>query len=92
MGAVRNKLVFWLVVYFAGFATAIYCLAPAPDAEAYRSSEKGFVYSVFKSDKFAKSFNVKMRKGMRYSQDAAKRLSAYLKEKFDKHQAMVAKK
>ena len=86
MGA-RSKFIFLLIVYFAGFATAIYCLAPVTD-EAYVSTDKGFAHSAIKSDEFAKSFNIKMRKCLHYSEDAAQRASAYLKQKLDdKHQA-----
>jgi hypothetical protein len=81
MGAWRSKLIFLLIVYFAGFATAIYCLAPAPDAKACRPSERGFAYSALKSDDFAKSFNVGMHKCLYYGKDAAKRLSVFLKQK-----------
>jgi hypothetical protein len=88
MGAWRSKLIFLLVVYFAGFATAIYCLAPAPDEKACRPSERGFAYSAVKSDKFAKSFNVGMHKCLYYGKDTARRLSAFLKQKLDdRHQA-----
>jgi hypothetical protein len=83
MGAWRNKFIFLFVVYFAGFASAIYCLAPAPDAKACRPSEKGFAYSALKSDDFAKSFNVGMRKCLYYGKEAAKRVSVYLKQKSD---------
>jgi hypothetical protein len=90
MRAWKSKLIFLLVVYFAGFATAIYCLAPVTD-EAYLSTNKGFAHSALKSDEFAKSFNIKMRKYLGYSEDAAKRFSAYLKEKReDKRQTAMA--
>ncbi len=86
MGGWRSKFVFLLVVYFAGFATAIYCLAPAPDARACRPSERGFAYSAVKSDEFAKSFNVGMHKFLDYSKDAAHRANVYLKQKYgDRH-------
>jgi hypothetical protein len=80
MGGWRRKFIFLLVVYFAGFATAIYCLAPVVD-EPYLSTDKGFAHSAVKSDEFAKSFNVGMHKCMYYGKDAAHRLSAYLKKK-----------
>ena len=92
MGAKRNKLIFLLIVYFAGFASAIYCLAPAPDAKACQPSEKGFAHSALKSDKFAKSFNVSMHKCLTYGKNATKQLSAFLKQKpDDKHHAVMAK-
>jgi hypothetical protein len=86
MGA-RSKLIFLLVVYFAGFATAIYCLAPVPENYACQPSEKGFAYSALKSDEFAKSFNTGMHKCLYYGKGAARRVSAFLKQKLDdRHQ------
>lgn len=79
----RSKLIFLLIVYFAGFATAIYCLAPVSDKQPGHSSDKGFPHSAVKSDEFAKSFNVKMREYLDYSKDAAKRAGVYLKQKRD---------
>ncbi len=81
MGSWRSKLIFVLIVYFIGFASAIYCLAPAPDEKACRFSKKSFAYSALKSDKFAKSFNVEMHKYLYYGKDTAKRLSIFLKRK-----------
>lgn len=81
MGSWRSKLIFLLIVYFAGFATAIYCLAPVPDEQSSRFSEKSFAYSALKSDEFAKSFNVGMHKCLYYGKDTAKRLSVFLKQK-----------
>jgi len=87
MGGWRSKFIFLLVVYFAGFATAIYCLAPVTD-KAYLSANKGFAHSALKSDEFAKSFNVGMHKCLCYGKDAAQRAGAFLKQKLDdRHQA-----
>lgn len=82
MGGWRSKFIFLLIVYFAGFATAIYCIAPVTD-KAYLSNDKGFMHSALKSDEFAKSFNIKMRKCLSSGKAAARRTSAYLKEKSD---------
>lgn len=79
----RSKLIFLLIVYFAGFATAIYCLAPVTDERACEISEKGFAYSALKSDEFAESFNVKMHKCLDYSKDAVQRMGALMKQKLD---------
>jgi hypothetical protein len=88
MGGWRSKLIFLLIVYFAGFATAIYCLAPVSDGQACLSSDRGFAYSAVKSDEFAKSFNVEMHKCLCYGKDAAQRASAFLKQKLDdRHRA-----
>ena len=83
MGGWRSKFIFLLIVYFAGFATAIYCLAPVSDKQPGQFSNKGFPHSAVKSDEFAKSFNVGMHKCLYYGKDAARRASAFLKQKLD---------
>jgi len=83
----RGKIIFLLVVYFAGFATAIYCLAPVPENQANQSGRKGFVYSAFKSDEFAKSFNAGMHKCIDFGKDVASRAGKFAKQKLDQRQA-----
>jgi hypothetical protein len=82
----RIKFIFLLIVYFAGFATAIYTLAPTPEF-AGQSHEKGFAHSTLKSDEFAKSFNTGMHKCIDFGKDAALRTAKFLKEKFDEKQS-----
>ncbi len=83
MGGWRSKLIFLLVVYFAGFATAIYCLAPVPESQYLQNGEKGFAYSAIKSDEFAKSFNTGMHKCLDFAKDAAWRAGKLIKQKLD---------
>ena len=86
MGAARTKLVFLLIIYFAGFATAVYCLAPVPDnqSEGVQSrEEEGFPYSALKSDQFAQSFNERMHKCVDFTKDAAWRAGRFIRQKFD---------
>jgi hypothetical protein len=83
MGGWRSKLVFLLVVYFAGFATAIYCLAPVPQDRAAETPEKHALHSVLKSDEFAQSFNVRLHKCLDFSKDAAQRAGVFIKKKLD---------
>ncbi len=80
MGGWRSKLIFLVVVYFAGFATSIYCLAPVPENP---TCEKSFAYSEFKSDEFAQSFNAGMHKCVDFAKTAAWRTSEFLKQKLD---------
>ena len=97
MGAWRTKLIFLLIVYFAGFATAIYCLAPVPENrpseglvenQSSQVGEKSFVNSALKSDEFAQSFNVGMHKCLDFGKTAAQRVGTFLKQKLDdRHQA-----
>lgn len=83
----RGKIVFLLVVYFAGFATAIYCLAPVPENQANQSGKKGFVYSAFKSDNFAKSFNAGLHKSIDSGKNVASRAGKFVRQKLDQKRA-----
>ena len=94
----RAKLVFMLVVYFGGFATAIYTLAPAPgnnanasaDSSFFRSIkadvEKSSVFSAVKSDEFKNSVNSGLHKCFEFSKDAAWRTARFIKQKIDERQ------
>ncbi|MHC4293775.1 MAG: hypothetical protein ACYSTX_05710 [Planctomycetota bacterium] len=77
----RSKIVFLLVVYFAGFVTGIYCLTPVPETQSNQDTQGGFVHSVIKSDEFAKSLNSGVHKCIAFSKDAAERAGEYIKEK-----------
>ncbi|MGB2806419.1 MAG: hypothetical protein WBC22_01655 [Sedimentisphaerales bacterium] len=83
----RGKLVFMLIVYFAGFATAIYTLAPVPENQASQFRENSAKYSALKSDEFAQSFNTGMHKCLDFSKDFAWRMGKYIKQKFDDRQS-----
>jgi hypothetical protein len=81
----RNKLLVVLLVYFAGFATAIYCLAPARIQAAGQTEpnqQKSFPHSLSNSNDFAQSFNSGMRKCLAVGSDAAVQIGEYLKQKF----------
>jgi len=77
----KSKLVFLLIIYFAGFATAIYTLAPTPESQACQLSEKSLVYSALKSDKFAKSFNQGMHKCIDFGKQAARHAGEFINQK-----------
>lgn len=79
----KAKLVFLLIVYFAGFATAIYCLAPAPEA---LKGKESIVHSAVISKQFAQSFNVEMRKCLDFAKDATLRVSSFIKQKLNEKQ------
>jgi hypothetical protein len=78
----RNKLIFLLVVYFAGFATAVYCLAPAPQGTVNQNREKGFANLTFKSEEFAMTFNEGLHKVIDFSKSAALRTADFIKEEY----------
>jgi hypothetical protein len=76
----KAKLVFLLIVYFAGFATAIYCLAPVPEAQV---GEENPAHSTVKSEQFAQAFNVGMHKCLDFAKDATLRASSFIKQKLN---------
>ncbi len=78
----RNKLIFLLVVYFFGFATAVYCLAPVPQNTGNRTGEKRFAHSGLKSYEFATAFNEGLHKVIDFSKSAALRTADLIKQEY----------
>ncbi|HUV41185.1 MAG TPA: hypothetical protein VMW23_05310 [Sedimentisphaerales bacterium] len=81
----RTKFVFVLVVYCAGFATAVYCLAPVP-ADAGRNQQhqqNSFASSIIKSDEFAQSFNQRMHKCLSFTKDMALSAGKFIRQRYD---------
>jgi len=83
MASWRRKIILLLIVYFAGFATAIYCLAPVPENRAHQTVKKGFAFSALKSDEFAQSFNQGMHKCLDFAKDAALQAEKFAKQKLN---------
>jgi hypothetical protein len=77
----RTKFTFLLIVYFAGFATAIYMLAPAPEGSADKSFGNISSATAFDSQEFAKSFNAGMHKCLAFGKVAALHTAEFIKEK-----------
>lgn len=73
----RSKLVFALIAYSAGFATAIYTLAPGPESKR-RSADSGS-----RSSQFVESFSSGMHKCVDLGKEAAGRTAEFIKEKID---------
>ena len=79
----RIKFIFLLIVYFAGFATAIYTLAPAPDNLGGQRGETGILNSEVKMSSFAQSLNSGMHKAIDVGKEAAWRTAKFLKKKIE---------
>jgi hypothetical protein len=77
----RSKFIFLLIVYFAGFATAVYTLAPAPEDKAGKFYNKSSAHSTFNSAEFTQSFNSGMHKCIDFGKDAAWRTAKFIKQK-----------
>jgi hypothetical protein len=77
----RSKFVFMLIVYFAGFATAIYCLAPAPQAARGGARGKGLFGSALTSDKIVANVNSGIHKCVDLGKEAAIRVAEMIRQK-----------
>ena len=77
----RSKFIFLLIVYFGGFATAIYMLAPEPEGSAENSVDNVSTASAFDSQEFTKSFNSGMHKCLAFGKEAACQTAEFIKEK-----------
>jgi len=79
-----------LIVYFAGFATAVYALSPAPDGQPAGFEHKTVIDSFLKSDDFAKSFNSGLHKCVDLGKQAIGRSAAYIKQEIEQWQQSSA--
>ena len=82
----RSKLLLVLIIYFAGFATAVYYLAPASDkANAGGTRTGGFGFgsrtSQFESEDFGKVAGVNVRKIVSFAEEKAVQLGEIIKRK-----------
>ncbi len=83
----RSKLVFLLIVYGAGFATAVYCLSPPPEADPGEGLETGRLLATFRSEEFTRSVNSGMHKAIAFGKEAATKAAEAIREKIDEAQA-----
>lgn len=82
----RMKLIFLLMVYFAGFATAIYYFTPLPGDQISENCKGSFPSSAPESGDFAKSFNAGMHKCVDFGKDAVVHMCRILKQKLEERQ------
>ena len=84
----KSKFTLLLIVYFAGFATAIYFLAPVePQEHDVQSNLIGRVRQIdissLKSERFSEGFAGHMKKCI----TKARGMAVYLKDKFSDYEA-----
>jgi hypothetical protein len=82
MSRLRNRILLALITYFAGFATAIYTLAPSYDADG--GSKKNEFHNKeisSKSEDFALKFNSSMRKCLSFAEEKAVEIGRTVKVK-----------
>ena len=80
----RTRFFILLIVYFAGFATAVYVLSPVPEAGNSDTKQAKNFKSVLNSEQFTEAINTGMHKCVNLSKDVAGRASVLIKEKLEK--------
>ncbi len=88
----RTKFVSLLIVYAAGFATAVYCLAPTPDPTSQPPLQLAQLGSALNSEKLVKSFNSGMHKCIGFSKEAALEAAKLIRTKLDEAAKSQAKR
>ncbi|MCL5278590.1 MAG: hypothetical protein M1376_01625 [Planctomycetes bacterium] len=87
----RTKFVSLLIVYAAGFTTAVYCLAPAPEPTSRQPLELAQLGSALNSQKLVSSFNSGMHKCIAFSKEAAIETAKLIRTKMDEAAESQAK-
>ncbi len=79
----RTKFVFLLMVYAAGFATAIYFLAPTPEPTTQPPLQLAHLISAQQTQALLKSFNSGLHKCVGFSKEAAQEAAKLIQAKVD---------
>ena len=85
----RSRILFTFIIYFSGFATAIYTIAPANgETDGQRAQARSGWTSlqnenVSGSEKFAQVFNSGMRKYLSFAEEKAVEIGRDIKARFD---------
>jgi hypothetical protein len=79
----RTRLIGLLIVYFAGFATAIYCLAPAPEPTSPESLQMTRMRAALRSQEIARSLNSGMHKCIAFGKEAAWQTAVLIRTKMN---------
>ena len=86
----RTRFFFLLVVYFAGFATAVYVLSPTPEAGDNDAVQAKNLKSALNSGQFTEAINTGMHKCMGLGKDIADRAGVLIMETLEELQAKQA--
>ena len=70
-----------LIIYFAGFATAVYRLAPSPENSIQEQKGTASVSSAFKSGEFTNQLNIGMHKFISVAKQVSVKISEFIEEK-----------
>ena len=87
----RTKFVFLLIVYGAGFATAVYCLAPVPEPGQGKPLQLAKLPGSINSQAIITSVNSGIHKCVDLGKEAAADLAKRIQQEIDKAQSEPGK-
>jgi hypothetical protein len=82
----RGKLITALVIYFAGFATAIYFLAPVTETADKAKQVTSSRESNSETQQFAMAFNGKMKQALSFAEEKAVEIGQVIKTELAERQ------
>ena len=84
----KGKILFLLIIYFAGYATAIYSSMPSGEIQVYQKYERNLEESAsaLKSDEFVQTFNAGVHKCLEIARDAGLHAARVIKQKIQERQ------
>ncbi|NQV34247.1 MAG: hypothetical protein HQ515_16250 [Phycisphaeraceae bacterium] len=88
----RARFVFLLMVYVAGFATAIYVMTPTQEGQGFSFQGKGRLREAIQPRQFAQSVNTGLSKCADMSKTIAEHASVIIKEQLDERRKSNASK
>ena len=78
----RSKLLFMLIVYFAGFATAVYFIAPVDEEmKASVNSDESYRQGQFDTEQFAQATSARLHEFFSFAGDKASEVSELIKQR-----------
>ncbi len=89
----RAKFVFLLMIYAAGFVSAVYFLTPpTQEGSGFSFADKIKRDATFKPEKLVKSINIGLKECAGMSKKVANHTSVFLKQQFKERQQRVLAK
>jgi hypothetical protein len=85
----RIKLIPLLLVYFAGFATAVYFLSPSEEQPINQTNTQNIEKTSFDKQQFIKAFNLGLHKCAYISKETAIEAAQYIMQKWHDRQDRV---
>jgi len=88
----RARFVFLLMVYVAGFVTAVYVMTPPQEGQSSSFKGKERLRDAVQPDQFAQSVNAGLSKCADMSKTIAGHASAIIKQQLSEHRQNIASK